>query len=67
MTEEALANAKHVWDCRWSKLGYRLPRDGQDRPDTAWTCARVPAAPRPVTDEECATCSGWEPDPNNLR
>lgn len=66
---EPLKSVHSVWDCRWSHLGYRLARVGNDQrpvPDdepleTLWVCVRQPSS-RVVTEEECATCRFWEPN-----
>lgn len=62
----ALANAQHVWDCRWSKLAYRpSPENVPDHREALWLCVRDAGVRRPVTEEECSTCSRWELDPHN--
>jgi hypothetical protein len=50
------------WDCRLSRLGYRLTnvRDEQ-QPESRWVCVRG-GRRRPVSDHECATCDFWEMD-----
>lgn len=61
---QSIANAQHVWNCRWSKLGYRLSRTNErDQPEGPWMCVRQPETRRPVTEEECAQCKFWETDP----
>jgi hypothetical protein len=57
----APAPRRMIWDCRYSRLGYRTPRVAaeQTQPEILWVCAREPKR-RCVTDEECEDCPEWE-------
>ncbi len=51
------------WDCRWSRLGYRLTGVFEERqPESLWVCVRPDSSGnrRSITDAECATCPHWE-------
>lgn len=37
---QTIANAQHVWDCRWSTLGYRLSRTNERDQPKVRGCAR---------------------------
>ena len=51
-----------VWDCRWSRPGYRLTGVTEvEQPETIWVCVRT-GERRPVAEDECATCPHWQPD-----
>jgi hypothetical protein len=51
------------WDCRWTRLGYRLTSVAEkEQPETAWVCVRG-GSRRSVTDADCAHCPHWEPAP----
>jgi hypothetical protein len=50
-----------VWDCRWSRRGYRVfgvPDAFQ--PEALWVCLRT-GDRRNVSQEECERCPQWEP------
>ena len=52
-----------VWDCRWSRRGYRVfgvPELFQ--PEAPWVCLRT-GDRRNVSDEECEGCPHWEGRP----
>jgi hypothetical protein len=66
MATIAVATLQTIWDCKWSRPGYRL-FGVQDhlQPEKQWVCVRG-AERRGVTAEECETCPFWEvqePDP----
>jgi hypothetical protein len=49
-----------VWDCRWSRPGYRLFGVKEHlQPENLWVCVRQ-GERRSVTEEECEKCSHWE-------
>lgn len=51
-----------VWDCAWSRPGYRLfGVEDHLQPETVWVCVRTER--RNVTEEECETCPHWVPAP----
>jgi len=60
MPNISVAVMQTVWDCRWSRPGYRLSGvDDAKQPETVWVCVRT-GRRRPVTDDECDTCHQWE-------
>jgi ribosomal protein L40E len=49
-----------IWDCRWSRPGYRLfGVEDQLQPEKLWVCARA-GERRGVTAEECEKCPHWQ-------
>lgn len=61
MATTAIATLQPVWDCRWSRPGHRFIELREQAPrETHWVCLRE-GEPRPVLQEECATCTHWEP------
>jgi hypothetical protein len=55
MATTAIATLQTVWDCRWSRPGYRLfGVEEQLQPEKLWVCVR--AERHSVTEEECAVC-----------
>jgi hypothetical protein len=55
-----VATLQTVWDCRWSRVGYRLTGvEESQQPESVWVCIRA-GARRPVTSAECETCTRWE-------
>ena len=41
MAVTAVATLQAVWDCKWSRPGYRLSRVAErEQPETAWVCDR---------------------------
>jgi hypothetical protein len=60
MTRTAVATQQTIWDCRWSRPGYRLFGVGEHlQPEKLWVCVRQ-GSRRGVTDEECECCVFWE-------
>jgi hypothetical protein len=56
-----------IWDCRWSRPGYRvIGVEDHLQPEKLWVCVRGPER-RGVTEEECASCPQWEPLPVRIR
>ena len=44
MAVTAVATLQAVWDCKWSRPGYRLSRVAErEQPETAWVCVRTGA------------------------
>jgi hypothetical protein len=59
MSETAVATLQ-IWDCRWSRPGYRLTGVGdEDLPEPLWVCART-GGRRLVSEKECETCPNRE-------
>lgn len=52
-----------IWDCKWSRPGYRLIGvEDHFQPEKLWVCVRT-GGRRGVTEEECEECPFWEPLP----
>ena len=52
-----------VWDCRWSRHGYRVVGvPDAFQPEALWVCLRT-GDRRNISDEECERCPHWEADP----
>jgi len=48
-----------IWDCRWSRPGYRLIGvEDHLQPEKLWVCVRGEHR-RGVTEEECENCPFW--------
>ena len=59
MATTAAATLQTIWDCKWSRPGYRLfGIEDQLQPEKLWVCIRGDR--RSVTEEECEGCSHWE-------
>lgn len=65
MAITAVAPLHTIWDCRWSRPGYRIP-GVQDhlQPETLWVCVGT-GERRAVSEEECAVCARWEELPTS--
>jgi hypothetical protein len=62
MTFTATIPLQTIWDCRWSRPGYRLIGvEDHLQPEKLWVCVR--GERRGVTEEECEECPFWEPLP----
>jgi hypothetical protein len=60
MATTAVASLQTIWDCRWSRPGYRILGLEDDlQPETLWVCVRQ-GERRSVTEEGCAACVHWE-------
>ncbi len=60
MSATSVATLQTIWDCRWSRPGYRLLGvEDQLQPESVWVCIRT-GVRRGVTEEECAECPHWE-------
>lgn len=61
MAKTAVATQQTIWDCRFSRPGFRLSGvDEELQPESIWVCVRT--ARRSVTEAECAACPHWEYD-----
>jgi hypothetical protein len=60
MTTAATVALQRIWDCRWSRPGYRV-FGVQDhlQPEKLWVCVRR-GERIGVTEEECENCPYWE-------
>ena len=59
------ATLQTIWDCRWSRPGYRLIGiEDHLQPEKLWVCVRA-GGRRSVTEEECENCPFWQalPEP----
>jgi hypothetical protein len=62
MAAKATAPRQTVWDCAWSRPGYRLfGIEDQLQPEALWVCVR--GERRNVTEAECETCAHWVASP----
>jgi hypothetical protein len=62
MATTAVATLQTAWDCRWSRLGYRVTGvPEQFQPETLWVCLRA-GERRCINAEECENCPHWEAD-----
>lgn len=60
MPKTAVASLQTIWDCRWSRPGFRLfGVDETEQPEKPWVCVRG-GRRRGVTEEECEQCPHWE-------
>ena len=65
MTITAIADFQTIWDCRWSRPGYRLIGvEDQLQPEKLWVCVRS-GERRGISEEACERCPHWQslPDP----
>ncbi len=59
MSDTRIATLQTIWDCRWSRPGYRLfGIQEQLQPEKLWVCVRTER--RGVTEEECEFCPHWQ-------
>jgi hypothetical protein len=57
------ATLQPIWDCRWSRPGYRvIGVPDHLQPEKLWVCLRH-GDRRGVTEEDCETCPYWEEVP----
>ena len=60
MAKTAIATLQTIWDCRWSRPGFRLSGVKESlQPETTWVCIRT-GPRRCVTDAQCEHCAFWE-------
>lgn len=65
MSRIATATLQTIWDCRWSRPGYRVEGvEEQLQPERRWVCVRGNDR-RGVTEEECEKCPFWEMRPED--
>jgi hypothetical protein len=66
MAKTAVATLQTIWDCRWSRPGYRvLGVQEHLQPEKLWVCVRR-GERRGVTEEECESCPYWQELPEPL-
>jgi hypothetical protein len=62
MARTAIATQQTVWDCRFSRPGFRLFGVVELlQPEKLWVCTRN-GRRLGVTDEQCEHCPHWEMD-----
>ena len=62
MSKVAIATLQPVWDCRWSRPGYRVVGvEDHLQPESRWVCVREER--RNVTETECEDCPHWQERP----
>lgn len=60
MAITAAASLQTIWDCRWSRPGYRLfGVEDHLQPEKLWVCIRD-GERRGVTADECEHCPQWQ-------
>ena len=63
MSDIAVATLQTIWDCRWSRPGYRIHGvEDHLQPESLWVCVRT-GDRRGVTETECADCPYWQDVP----
>ena len=63
MSTTRIATLQTIWDCRFSRPGYRLIGvEDLLQPEKLWVCDRT-GVRRGVTEEECEDCPHWESVP----
>jgi hypothetical protein len=56
----AAATLQTIWDCRWSRPGYRVTGVLDHlQPEKLWICVRG-GGRRGVTEDDCEGCPFWE-------
>jgi hypothetical protein len=62
MPRTAIATQQTVWECKWSRPGFRLAGVEESlQPESVWVCVRT-GERRPVSDDRCEQCPYWEQD-----
>ena len=62
MAVTAVTTLQPVWDCKWSRPGYRLSRVAEsEQPEHAWVCVRNGTRSN-ITETGCERCPDWERD-----
>ena len=60
MAKTAVATLQTIWDCRWSRPGFRLSNVKDSlQPESVWVCIRT-GKRRGVAEAECEHCPHWE-------
>jgi hypothetical protein len=59
MAKVATTTIQRIWDCRWSRPGFRLFGVAEHlQPESVWVCVRDQGR-RCVVDHECDQCPRW--------
>jgi hypothetical protein len=67
MASTAIKTMQTIWDCRWSRPGYRvIGVEDRLQPEKLWVCVRR-GERCGVTEEECELCPHWEALPEPTR
>lgn len=62
MAATAVATLQAVWDCKWSRPGYRLTGVAErDQPESTWVCVRRGQRSE-IAEAGCERCPFWEWD-----
>ncbi|HKE82722.1 MAG TPA: hypothetical protein VKB50_03170 [Vicinamibacterales bacterium] len=60
MAKTSVATLQTIWECRWSRPGFRLSNVKESlQPENMWVCIRT-GNRRGVTEAECERCPHWE-------
>ena len=60
MAKTSVATLQTIWDCRWSRPGFRLSGVTERlQPESMWVCVRTGCRER-VNDATCEACPHWE-------
>jgi hypothetical protein len=60
MAKTAIATLQTIWDCHWSRPGFRLAGvDETQQPECLWVCVRTDTRVG-VTEARCENCHDWE-------
>jgi hypothetical protein len=60
MSRIAIATLQTVWDCRWSRPGFRLSGVKESlQPESVWICVRT-GTREPVSNDQCESCAHWQ-------
>ena len=66
MVRTAVATLQTPWDCRWSRLGYRVAGVPEDvQPEPLWVCLGT-GDRRCIQVEECDNCPHWVAESRTL-
>jgi len=66
MAITTVATLQTIWDCKWSRPGYRVVGVVDNfQPEKPWVCIRK-GDRLAVTEEECENCPHWEAMPEPL-
>ena len=66
MAKTAVATLQTIWDCRWSRPGFRLSGVKESlQPESLWVCVRTTPR-RCVSEAECKECPFWEYEKHEL-
>ena len=60
MAKTVVATLQTIWDCRWSRPGFRLSGVTERlQPESTWVCVRT-GGRHPVNEATCENCPHWE-------